>query len=72
MYNEDVKYAADRLMDELVGFTIVGVVMSHDPESYGFRVQRPRGGTKVEKKVVWVDCDPEGNGPGWLSIEASS
>jgi len=21
------------------------------------------------KKVCWVDCDPEGNGPGWLQIE---
>ena len=68
MYNEDVKFAAEQLK-ALVGFKIVDTVISDDNESYGFIVQSPtvRGHTK--KKVCWVDCDPEGNGPGWLQIE---
>ena len=35
--------------------------------SFGFIVQMPTG----KRHDVWVDCDPEGNGPGHLSIEDS-
>ena len=63
MYREDVTYAADKLK-ELVGYKIVDTVMTPDNDSYGFVVQKGKA-----KKVCWVDCDPEGNGPGWLQIE---
>jgi NADPH-dependent glutamate synthase beta subunit-like oxidoreductase len=68
MYDKDVTYAADQLKS-LVGYQIVDTVITSDGESYGFVVQKDPHGEPVEKKVCWVDCDPEGNGPGWLQIE---
>ena len=63
MYHEDVKYAVD-LLKALVGWQIVATTITPDNESYGFVVQKGKS-----RKVCWVDCDPEGNGPGWLQIE---
>jgi hypothetical protein len=75
MFSTDVEYAADQLK-ELVGFKIIDTVVTPDNSSYGFIVERAdEVETHVfgpERKVCWVDCDPEGNGPGWLNIEASS
>lgn len=68
MFSEDVSYAADRLK-ELVGWQIVGTVTTEDRESYGFIVQRDPHGKPIERKTCWIDCDPEGNGPGWIAIE---
>jgi len=68
MFHEDVTYAADQLK-QLVGFQIVDTVVTPDGDSYGFVVQRDPHGKPIERKVCWVDCDPEGNGPGWLQIE---
>ena len=68
MFEEDVKYAVKRL-EKLVGWQIVGTVSTPDDTSYGFVVQRDSHGTAIQKKVCWVDCDPEGNGPGWIQIE---
>jgi len=72
MFTEDVMYAADQLK-QLVGFKIVDTVVTPDGESYGFVVERADEiETHVlgrDRKVCWVDCDPEGNGPGWLQIE---
>lgn len=36
-----------------------------EPDSFGFAVRTRTGKTMN----VWVDCDPEGNGPGHLNIE---
>ena len=63
MFMEDVKYAADQLK-ALVGWQIVATTITPDNESYGFVIQKDK-----KRKVCWVDCDPEGNGPGWLQIE---
>jgi hypothetical protein len=49
---------------ELIGFTITGVCHTKDNESFGLVVKKGR-----VCKTVWVDCDPEGNGPGHLNIE---
>ena len=72
MYNEDVLFAAKELR-KLIGFKIVDTVITEDKDSYGFVVERA---DEIEahvlgrdRKVCWVDCDPEGNGPGWLQIE---
>ena len=37
-------------------------------EFWGF-VAEGKKGKKTVKKVVFVNCDPEGNGPGFLEIE---
>jgi hypothetical protein len=64
MFMEDVSYAAEELK-QLVGGKITETVMTEDKESYGF-VVKTKGGAE---KVCWIDCDPEGNGPGWVSIQ---
>jgi len=64
MFHEDVTYAADELK-KLVGYQIVDTVVTEDGESYGFVVAKDG----ADKKACWVDCDPEGNGPGWISIQ---
>jgi hypothetical protein len=48
------------IANKLVGKKITGVVLSSDGESAGFSLN--------DGSVVWVDRDPEGNGPGWLSV----
>lgn len=63
MYHEDVKYAAD-LLKALIGWKIVATTITPDNESYGFVAQKGES-----RKICWIDCDPEGNGPGWLQIE---
>ena len=72
MFSGDVTFAADQLK-QLVGFKIVDTVITPDSDSYGFVVERADEiETHVlgpDRKVCWVDCDPEGNGPGWLQIE---
>jgi len=68
MFMEDVKYAADQLK-ALVGWRIVATMVTEDGESYGFVVERDPHGKPIERKKCWVDCDPEGNGPGWIQIE---
>jgi len=63
MFVEDVTYAAEQLK-KLIGGTITDTVMTPDSESYGFVVEKDGNAT-----VCWVDCDPEGNGAGWISME---
>jgi hypothetical protein len=48
----------------LVGFTVEGVCHTEDGASFGLALRRGK-----ERLNVWVDCDPEGNGPGHLQIE---
>ena len=46
---------------------LVGGVITHlleDKESFGFVVRLPNG----KNVSVWVDMDPEGNGPGHLEL----
>ena len=52
----------------LVNGTITKAIISQSRDTFGFEVRQPDG-----KLVnVWVDCDPEGNGPGHLNIEPAS
>lgn len=57
----DNEYMIERIKKEMLGRTIIEAVMSSNEESYGFKLDNDL--------VVWVDCDAEGNGPGWLSME---
>ena len=49
---------------QLLGFAVVGVCHTADFGSFGLTL-------KMDRKALnlWVDCDPEGNGPGHLNIE---
>ena len=66
--SEHVKACLDRLIPQLVGLAITGGVKDGTGEYWGFSVEGKQNG-KAVKKVVFVLCDPEGNGPGFLEIE---
>ena len=53
-----------RQVQTLVGARLVAVCNTPDFSSFGLKLRMP--GKTV---VAWVDCDPEGNGPGHLNIE---
>jgi len=67
----DSEYMSQEILEKLVGWRIVGSALSDDGESFGLIVQSPRHNVNEgpKRKTVWVDCDAEGNGPGWLNIE---
>ena len=58
---------------QLVGGTIIATLQDEpgtargtaNEGSFGFQVRTLKG----QVLDVWVDCDPEGNGPGHLEIE---
>ncbi|VGO14431.1 hypothetical protein PDESU_02992 [Pontiella desulfatans] len=62
--NEYAQACLDRLIPELTGLTITGGAVDDTGEYWGFTAEWKQG-----KKVIWVNCDPEGNGPGFLEIE---
>ena len=66
--NKYARACLDRLIPELVGLTITGGAVDDTGEFWGFTVEG-RKGRKTVKKVVFVLCDPEGNGPGFLEVE---
>lgn len=45
----------------LVGARIEGLAYDPGSECYGLRLDNG--------KIAWIQCDPEGNGAGFLSIE---
>ena len=65
--NKYAQACLDRLAPGLVGLTITGGAVDDTGEFWGFTAEGVKGGAAV-KKVVFVLCDPEGNGPGWLEI----
>ena len=65
---EHVQACLKRLVPALVGLTITGGAVDDTGEFWGFVAEGKRQG-KTIKKVVFVLCDPEGNGPGFLEIE---
>ncbi len=66
----DCEYMAAQVNEKLRGVTIRNAVISEDKEAFGFEVVRKaKGRGNYDVFTVWVDCDAEGNGPGWLSME---
>ena len=65
MTNE--KFMCDKIAADLVGSKITGAATTADGESFGLVIKKGKTTT-----VVWVLCDPEGNGSGWLDIEVQS
>jgi hypothetical protein len=65
---DEVKACLERLVPQLTGLTITGGAVDDTGEYWGFVAEGQKDGAAV-KKVVFVLCDPEGNGPGFLEIE---
>jgi len=67
----NAEFMSKEISQKLAGWVIVqATVDAGDQQSFGFVVARLVGG-KIDqstRKTVWVDCDAEGNGPGWLNI----
>ena len=49
--------------EQFVGKKVTSVVVDEDHEFMGLQFDNG--------KIAWVQCDPEGNGPGFLAIEKS-
>lgn len=58
------EFMVEKINESLVGGTITGALITEDSEGFGLRVVTKKGTFQV-----WVDRDPESNGPGWLAIE---
>ena len=59
------KYMADQIGESLAGARIVQAMITPDEDAFGFVAKLPDGSLTA----VWVSCDAEANGPGWLHIE---
>ena len=60
----DAEWALANMNKKLVDGKITGTCATEDGESYGIIV---KNGNKEFR--CWIDCDPEGNGPGFMKIE---
>ena len=67
--DEDARYCAEQCK-ELIGYCIVGICQDPENNSYGF-ILEPADDAELagETKHAWIDCDPEGNGPGFVQVE---
>ena len=59
------QFQAKEINEKLSGATIVNATIDSNGETFGFIVER-----NGKTFNVWVDCDAEGNGPGWLAIDS--
>jgi hypothetical protein len=58
----EITYETDQIQKHLVGWRIIRPI--EDQGYFGFLVAKGK-----KEKAVWVDRDPEGNGPGHLTID---
>ena len=56
-----------RALNALVGGKITGVVETPDNEDHFYGLEIKIGAGKTV--TAWIQCDPEGNGPGFLSVQ---
>jgi len=61
--NKETEYQINMLVG-FVGGKITQIV--HDDECVGFTVKKGKTETNL-----WIQRDPEGNGPGWVSPESA-
>ena len=54
----------DMIIPKIQGFTITGAVKDSTDEYWGFICKKGK-----QEKIVWVLCDPEGNGAGFLDVQ---
>ena len=67
-HSEFTKACLERVVPELTGLTITGGAVDDSGEFWGVVVEGRKDKKKI-RKVVFVLCDPEGNGPGFLEIQ---
>jgi hypothetical protein len=61
----------EELFGKLVGKTVHRIVVATPaPMSLGYGEEPEWGLLFTDGTVAWVDRDAEGNGPGWLTIQA--
>lgn len=60
----EARYLHDKVITRMVGAKIVQAFIDPEEEFAGFMIQLPDG----TQKQVWVLCDPEGNGSGFLEV----
>ena len=67
---ESIKREANRLASAMAGKKVVRILVDSSPETvrdFG----EPLFGFEMSNGIrIWVLCDPEGNGPGFLSVES--
>lgn len=66
----DAEYMTKQITERLAGGQIRNALVGTDGEAFGFDVVvKAKGRGNYDVLHVWVTCDAEGNGPGWLDIE---
>lgn len=61
-----------RMLHPLIysGARLVGVAFDAEGEGFfGLIMESGGGGFKVERSVIWVQQDAEGNGGGWITVD---
>lgn len=68
----DAEYALAEIVKSLIGGTITESISTPDDDENGFEDDEYGYGFRVKNDnktfLCWVDCDPEGNGPGFLNV----
>ena len=68
--SSDTEYMIETIKNQLTGTQIRNAIMDSTGEFFGFQVvKKAEGRGNYDVLTVWVNCDAEGNGPGWLDIE---
>ena len=65
-----IKREADRLATAMAGKTVRRILIDNSPETLRAFFEPLFGFEMNDGTRVWVMRDPEGNGPGFLSIES--
>jgi len=68
--DQQTKYQV-KMLQALVGATITEIVT--DPDGIvgicTLKTATNANSGKQEERIIWILCDPEGNGPGFASVE---
>ena len=64
----EAQYMADQISEKLIGWRITGAIITDasDGPDQRFGLQVKKAG---KTQHLWIDCDAESNGPGWMAIE---
>jgi len=73
--DDDARWCKDQLK-KFVGYEIVSICEDPENNSYGLVIERSddidAAALGANRTLLWIDCDPEGNGPGFVSIEENA
>ncbi len=67
MRDSEVRYTAEYLKkNRVIGGRVVDVEVLDGDDPLACLVVERADGTEV---LLWIMCDPEGNGPGWIDVQ---